>query len=46
MSTGEELYILDKDKFLCKEDYFNIKNSQGKPITAIFLGACLVTAYL
>ena len=22
LSTGEELYILDKDKFLCKEDYF------------------------
>ena len=29
LSTGEELYILDKDKFLCKEDYFNLKNNQG-----------------
>jgi len=28
LSTGEELYILDKDKFLCREDYFNLKNNQ------------------
>lgn len=28
LSTGEELYILDRDKFLCKEDYFNLKNNQ------------------
>ena len=30
LSTGEELYILDRDKFLCKEDYFNLKNNQGQ----------------
>ena len=29
LSTGEELYILDRDKFLCKDDYYNLKNNQG-----------------
>ncbi|XP_026068272.1 LIM/homeobox protein Lhx1b [Carassius auratus] len=28
LSTGEELYILDENKFVCKEDYMN--NSIGK----------------
>lgn len=28
LSTGEELYVLDEHKFVCKEDYIN--NSIGK----------------
>lgn len=28
LSTGEELYILDESKFVCKEDY--LSNSTGK----------------
>ena len=28
LSTGEELYIIDENKFVCKEDY--ISNSNGK----------------
>jgi hypothetical protein len=27
LSTGEELYVLDELKFICKEDY---QNSQGR----------------
>ena len=23
LSTGEELYVLDENKFICKEDYLN-----------------------
>ena len=23
LSTGEELYIIDENKFVCKEDYLN-----------------------
>lgn len=30
LSTGEELYVLDENKFICKEDYLNSKYSQGK----------------
>lgn len=30
LSTGEELYILDENKFICKEDYISSKLS-GKP---------------
>lgn len=30
LSTGEELYILDDNKFICKDDFMNNKNSQGK----------------
>lgn len=29
LSTGEELYVLDENKFICKEDYINSK-FQGK----------------
>ena len=27
LSTGEELYILDENKFICKEDYISSKLS-------------------
>ncbi|XP_014280284.3 LIM/homeobox protein Lhx5 [Halyomorpha halys] len=30
LSTGEELYVLDDNKFICKEDYITGKGSQGK----------------
>ncbi|XP_024083382.1 LIM/homeobox protein Lhx5 isoform X1 [Cimex lectularius] len=29
LSTGEELYVLDDNKFICKEDYMTGKGSQG-----------------
>lgn len=29
LTTGEELYILDENKFICKEDYL-ARNNQGK----------------
>lgn len=29
LSTGEELYIMDENRFICKEDYINSK-LQGK----------------
>ena len=32
LSTGEELYVLDENKFICKEDYLASKYSQGKCI--------------
>ena len=25
LSTGEELYVLDENKFICKEDYLSSK---------------------
>ncbi|KAK6967597.1 LIM/homeobox protein lhx1, partial [Biomphalaria glabrata] len=25
LSTGEELYVLEENKFICKEDYINSK---------------------
>ena len=30
LSTGEELYILNENRFLCKTDYMNSKNKDGK----------------
>lgn len=27
LSTGEELYIIDENKFVCKEDYLNNSNT-------------------
>jgi len=30
LSTGEELYVLDDNKFICKDDYIQAK--QGKQI--------------
>lgn len=29
LSTGEELYVLEDNKFICKDDYMSGKNSQG-----------------
>ncbi|GAB6030135.1 LIM/homeobox protein Lhx1 [Chamberlinius hualienensis] len=29
LSTGEELYVLDENKFICKDDYLNNKGVQG-----------------
>lgn len=29
MSTGEELYVLEDNKFICKDDYISGKNGQG-----------------
>jgi hypothetical protein len=36
LSTGEELYIMDENRFICKEDYINSK-LQGKKKSTIFL---------
>ncbi|KAK7165243.1 hypothetical protein R3I94_003571 [Phoxinus phoxinus] len=38
LSTGEELYILDEYKFVCKEDYVN--NSVGKDATLLSVTTC------
>ncbi|KAM3868534.1 LIM/homeobox protein Lhx1-like [Diretmus argenteus] len=37
LSTGEELYILDEFKFVCKEDY---QNSSGKDAILLSVTAC------
>ncbi|XP_015921048.1 LIM/homeobox protein Lhx5 isoform X1 [Parasteatoda tepidariorum] len=29
LSTGEELYVLDENRFICKDDYLSSRNSQG-----------------
>lgn len=31
LSTGEELYLLDDARFLCKEDFLRGKAAPGKP---------------
>ena len=36
LSTGEELYILDENKFICKEDYISSKLS-GKPFNPVLI---------
>ncbi|KAI5726238.1 hypothetical protein M8J77_025682 [Diaphorina citri] len=33
LSTGEELYVLDDNKFICKDDYMSGKNSHEDPPT-------------
>ncbi|XP_058632826.1 LIM/homeobox protein Lhx1b [Onychostoma macrolepis] len=38
LSTGEELYILDEYKFVCKEDYVN--NSIGKDTNLLSITTC------
>ncbi|XP_050966581.1 LIM/homeobox protein Lhx1b [Labeo rohita] len=38
LSTGEELYILDEYKFVCKEDYMN--NSIGKDTNLLSITTC------
>ncbi|XP_063813290.1 LIM/homeobox protein Lhx1 isoform X2 [Pseudophryne corroboree] len=30
LSTGEELYVIDENKFVCKEDYLNNNNNAAK----------------
>ena len=37
LSTGEELYVLDENKFICKEDYLNSKynGKYSKNITLV-----------
>lgn len=39
LSTGEELYIIDENKFVCKEDY--LSNTNGKD-TNLLSGETLV----
>nr|XP_055054002.1 LIM/homeobox protein Lhx1b [Misgurnus anguillicaudatus] len=38
LSTGEELYIIDEYKFVCKEDYVN--NSNGKDTNLLSITTC------
>ncbi|GAA6111257.1 LIM/homeobox protein Lhx1b, partial [Tachysurus ichikawai] len=38
LSTGEELYILDESKFVCKEDY--LSNSNGKDSNLLSITTC------
>lgn len=33
LSTGEELYVLDDNKFICKEDYISGKTHQGNVLS-------------
>ncbi|XP_028967975.1 LIM/homeobox protein Lhx1-like [Galendromus occidentalis] len=35
LSTGEELYVLDENRFICKEDYLN-QRQQGNAIFSLF----------
>ncbi|TSL34521.1 LIM/homeobox protein Lhx1 [Bagarius yarrelli] len=35
LSTGEELYILDESKFVCKEDYLNTSNGKDANLLSI-----------
>lgn len=35
LSTGEELYVLDENRFICKEDYLSSRHSQGKNISIL-----------
>jgi hypothetical protein len=37
LSTGEELYVLDDNKFICKEDYISGKTHQGNVAPSQFL---------
>lgn len=30
LSTGEELYVLDENRFICKEDYLSSRHGPGK----------------
>jgi len=41
LSTGEELYVLEDNKFICKDDYISGKNGQG----ALFYFVILVFYY-
>jgi hypothetical protein len=36
LSTGEELYVLDDNKFICKEDYISGKTHQGNVLPSQF----------
>ncbi|XP_028838288.1 LIM/homeobox protein Lhx1b [Denticeps clupeoides] len=40
ISTGEELYILDDYKFVCKEDYLNHSAGGGKDATLLSVTTC------
>lgn len=44
LSTGEELYILDENKFICKDDYINSKFS-GKRENTVYVFAYLNTKF-
>jgi hypothetical protein len=37
LSTGEELYVLDDNKFICKEDYISGKTHQGNVQTSPYI---------
>lgn len=37
LSTGEELYVLEDNKFICKDDYISGKNSQGTSFNHIIM---------
>lgn len=36
LSTGEELYVLDDSKFICKDDYLQAKHGNNTKLTYIF----------
>lgn len=40
LSTGEELYIIDENKFVCKEDYLN--NSSVAKENSLHSGEALI----
>ena len=45
LSTGEELYVLDENKFICKEDYLNSKYN-GKYSLKYVIGFYLISLSL
>lgn len=46
LSTGEELYILDDNTFICKEDFMLGKNSQGKELLLAIIRTPIYTIYI
>ncbi len=46
LSTGEELYILDDNKFICKQDFMSGKNSQGKKIKILIIHSQIIVNHI
>ncbi|KDR09240.1 LIM/homeobox protein Lhx1, partial [Zootermopsis nevadensis] len=42
LSTGEELYVLDDNKFICKEDYISGKTHQGLSVCILSFAESLL----
>lgn len=45
LSTGEELYVLEDNKFICKDDYISGKNGQGTCVSVVLSIIFICTCY-